>query len=176
MSHTRETGPGLDLPQPARGCPWNPDVCALLCGGPRKEACAWPTSRVSACVPLYGEFFSCVLGARVMRGHVGSCQEEGCVLSYMCQRPDSHFHLFLRDPMGKEVRYSVLNVIIRQGRGVSSDRLSFSVKNSLSFINKLQCFFTKITVCLLTNPFSSLGGKKIVSLSFAFLASSSNPC
>lgn len=97
------------------------------------------------------------------------------MLSYMCQRPDSHFHLFLRDPVGKEVQYSVLNVIRSQGRGVSSDWLSFSVKNSLSFINKLQCFFTKITVYLQTLSLP-LGEKKIVSPSFSFLASSSNPC
>ena len=96
------------------------------------------------------------------------------MLAYMCQGPDSHFHLFLRDPVGKEVRYSVLDGIRSQGRGVSSDRLSFSVKNSLSFINKLQCFFTKITVYLRT--LSLPLGKKMVSLSFSFLASSSNPC
>ena len=90
------------------------------------------------------------------------------MLSYMCQRPDSHFHLFLRDPVGKEVQYSVLNVIRSQGRCVSSGWLSFSVKNSLSFINKLQCFFTKITVYLQTLSLP-LGEKKLFLLAFLFL-------
>lgn len=127
------------------------------------------TSRVSACVPLYGEFFSCVLGARVMKG---ACREfPGGRLCAILHVSKTRFTLpiIFKGPCGKEVPYSVLNVIIRQGRGVSSDQLSFSVKNSLSFINKLQCFFTKITVCLLTNPFSSLGGKKLFLLALLFL-------
>ena len=90
------------------------------------------------------------------------------MLSNVVKDQISHFHLFLRDPVGKEVRYNVLNVIRSQGRGVSSDRLSFSVKNSLSFINKLQCFFTKITVYLRTLSLP-LGKNKLFLLAFLFL-------
>lgn len=91
------------------------------------------------------------------------------MLACMCQGPDSPFHLFLRDPVGKEVQYSVLNGIRSQGRGVSSDRLSFSVKNSLSFINTLQCFFTKITVYLQTLSLPLGEKKKLFLLAFLFL-------
>lgn len=49
----------------------------------------------------------------------------------------------------------------------------FLVKNSLSFINKLPYFFTKITVYI---PTLSLPLEKNVSLGFAFSAHSGDQC
>ena len=98
---------------------------------------------------------SCVLRSLLLCS--GSSRDEGAswelscaVITYVKEEIKGSFFPFLRDPVEKEVQYSVLNVIIGQGRGISSDQLSFLVKNSLSFINKLRCFFTKITVYIPT--------------------------
>lgn len=51
-----------------------------------------------------------------------------CYDTYVKEEIKSSFFPFLRDPVEKEVQYSVLNVIIGQGRGVSSDQLALLVK------------------------------------------------
>lgn len=107
------------------------------------------------CVFLRIERFllSCSMSSSDQRGKLGASTRK-TVLPYICYRKDEGFFFsHFRKPWRKGGTICVQNVTVGHGRGLCSDQRFlgfFLVKNSLSFINKLPYFFTKITVYIPT--------------------------